>query len=57
MLRPGADICPPTFYEHHGPILELNRLARPESLAAGRLGKKITKILLRLVGVGDLGLQ
>ena len=57
LLRRAADFCPTMLYERHGPIVELNRLAQPESLAAGRLSKKITKILLRLVSVGDLGLQ
>ena len=42
------------LYERHGPIVELNRPAQPESLAARRLSKKITKFLLRLVSFGDL---
>jgi hypothetical protein len=57
LLRRASDFCSTTLYERHGPIVEPNRLAQPESLAAGRLSKKITKILLRLVSFGDFGLQ
>jgi hypothetical protein len=50
-------ICPATLHERHGPVLELNRVAKEESSATRLLGKKIPEILLRLVGFGDLVLQ
>ena len=52
-LRPTADICPRTLHENDGPIIELNRVTR---LATRRLGKKISKILLRLMRLSDLSL-
>ena len=49
-----ADPSSPTLYKYEAPIVELNRVT---GLAAGRFGKKIAKILLRLVGLGDPLLQ
>jgi hypothetical protein len=48
-----ADLCSTALYENNGPIIELNRVNR---LALRRLGKKISEILLRLVGFSDLSL-
>ena len=56
-MRAGYRAPPTTLHKRHGPILELNRVAKEESLAAWQLGKKIPEILLRLVGFGYVGLQ
>jgi hypothetical protein len=44
--RRAAAPCPRAFYENDPPVVELNGVTR---LATRRLGKKISKILLRLV--------
>jgi hypothetical protein len=49
-----ANLCRRTLYKNDGSIVELNRVSR---LATRWLGKKISEILLRLVGLSDLGLQ
>jgi hypothetical protein len=48
---------PAAFYEYDCPIIELNRVSRPECLATRRLSKEIPKNLLGLVRFGDPALQ
>jgi hypothetical protein len=55
--RPPADFWPTTSDKYDGSIVELNRMSRPECLAARRFSKKIPKILLGLMHCNDFGLQ
>jgi hypothetical protein len=57
LLRRAADFCSTTLYERHGPIVKLNRVTEHKGWPAGGLDEKTTEFLLRLVSVGDLGLQ